>query len=98
MRAVLTEDMDQLTSSGQWRRGIDAAVAGMSRSATRNPGRRTLTVEHVRFVSETVAIADCRYEIAMPDAEPRRMWSTFTLVRKSDGWQITAIRNMKPAE
>lgn len=93
IRALFTEDADQLVSSGEWRRGREALVPGMLRSSQTNTGDRTITVETVRFLSDDVAIADARYIIGK-----RQMWSTFLAVRTADGWRIGAIRNMKPAE
>jgi uncharacterized protein (TIGR02246 family) len=93
IRALFTQDADQLVSSGEWRRGREALVPGMLRSSQTNTGDRTITVETVRFLSDDVAIADARYVIG-----ERKMWSTFLAVRTSDGWRIGAIRNMKPAE
>ncbi len=93
IRALFTEDADQLVSSGEWRRGREALVPGMLRSSQTNTGDRTITVETVRFLNADVAIADARYVIG-----ERKMWSTFLAVRTSDGWRIGAIRNMKPAE
>lgn len=98
VRAVLDESVDQLTSRGEWRRGIDAATAGMQRSATRNPGTRTLEVETVRFLTPEVALADARYIIAGAGGPDRTLWSSFTLVRDADRWKITSIRNQQPAE
>ncbi len=99
VEAVLSPDMDQLTSRGEWRRGRDAATAGMKRSSTRNPGDRTLEIETVRFLRNDVALADARYVIAGTDGPDRILWSSFTLVRDHAGsWRITSIRNQKPAE
>lgn len=93
--ALFTDDADQLVSSGEWRRGRDALVKGAMASSRANEGRRSVTVETIRFIAPGVAIADGRYEIS--GAETRRMWSTF-VVRKTDaGWRIAAIRNMLPA-
>jgi len=58
-------------------------------------GKRTITVETVRWLSSDVAIADGRYEIAGP--ELRKMWTSIVIVRKPEGWRIAAIRNMLPA-
>ncbi len=93
IRALFTEDADQLVSSGEWRRGREALVPGMLRSSQTNTGDRTITVETVRFLSDDVALADARYVIG-----ERNMWSAFLAVRTADGWRIAAIRNMKPAE
>jgi uncharacterized protein (TIGR02246 family) len=93
--ALFTDDADQLVSSGEWRRGRDELVKG-TLASTRNGGKRTLTVEHIRYISKDAAIADARYELAGA-AETRRMWSTFVVTRTAAGWKIAAIRNMLPA-
>ena len=90
--ALFTADADQLVSTGEWRRGRAEVVKGSMASSQRSAGARTIAVESVRFVGADVAIADGRYEIG-----ERKMWTTIVLARGSDGWRITAIRNMLPA-
>ena len=98
IEALFTKDVDQLVSSGEWRKGRDAVVRGTLASSESNGGHRTITVESVRFVSADVALADGRYEISgMAGGQSRRMWSTFVITRGPDGWRISAIRNMLPA-
>ena len=98
IRELFTDDADQLVSSGAWRRGREALVAGMLGSSRRNPGTRTLAVDRVRFPAAGVAVADARYVIAATDgAAARKMWSTFLCLRTGEGWRIAAIRNMLPA-
>ncbi len=97
LKSILTPDVDQLVSSGTWRSGIEEAMQGMLRSSTNNPGKRTLTVENIRFLNAKNAIADCRYEIENADGTIRKMWSTFIAVYQNDRWKIAAIRNMLPA-
>lgn len=98
VEALFTRDADQLTSSGEWRRGRDEVVRGSLASSQRSAGRRTITVEAVRFVSADVAVADGRYEIAGAQrGGTRSMWTTFVMTREADGWRIAAIRNMLPA-
>lgn len=97
--SVLDPEVDQLTSRGEWRRGREAATAGMKRSSKANPGDRSLQVESVRFLDKLVALADARYVIQGTDGPDRILWSSFTLVNRPEkGWQITSIRNQKPAE
>ena len=62
--ALFTADADQLVSSGEWRRGLDAVVKGTMASSQASSGKRTVTVETVRFISNDVAVVDGRYEIA----------------------------------
>jgi len=96
--ALFTADADQLTSSGEWRRGRDGLVQGTLASSSRTGGTRTIAVERVRLLSPDVAIADGRYEISgLAGGATRRMWTTFVLARDRDGWRIAAIRNMLPA-
>jgi len=97
LRRILTDDVDQLVSSGIWRRGIAAALEGMLRSSANNPGERSLEVENVRFLHPACALADARYEIRNADGSVRRMWSTFMVVNDGRDWKIAAIRNMLPA-
>ena len=96
--ALFTADADQLVSSGEWRKGRDAVVKGTMASSEASGGKRTITVETVRFLTPDVALADGRYEIAGTNgAAARRMWSTFLMTRTAEGWKISAIRNMLPA-
>ncbi|HTP35860.1 MAG TPA: SgcJ/EcaC family oxidoreductase [Candidatus Acidoferrales bacterium] len=98
IEALFTKDADQLVSSGEWRRGREAVVRGTLASSESTGGRRTITVETVRFVGADVAVADGRYEInGMTGGQSRHMWSTFVITRGADGWRIAAIRNMLPA-
>ena len=97
LKSILTEEIDQLVSTGEWRRGMRTAVEGMKRSSSTNPGGRTLTVDNIRFINPETAIADARYEIQNADGTLRKMWSTFIVVYEAGTWKITAIRNMLPA-
>jgi uncharacterized protein (TIGR02246 family) len=96
LKQIVMPDIDQLVSSGTWRRGREAALAGMMQSSEANPGSRTITVDNIRFLDPACAIADARYEIKNPDGSVRKMWSTFIVVQASGRWKIAAIRNMLP--
>jgi uncharacterized protein (TIGR02246 family) len=97
LKNILTTDVDQLVSSGEWRDGVDASVQGMLKSSAGTPGTRTLSVEKVRFLNATNAIVDCKYEIRNVDGTARKMWSAFLVISEKRVWKITAIRNMLPA-
>ena len=97
LAALFADGADQLTSSGDWRKGRDEIVRGTLESSRRTSGTRTITLETIRFPAAGVALADGRYEIAGGQDGTRRMWTTFLLVRTSDRWRIAAIRNMLPA-
>ncbi|GMQ27093.1 hypothetical protein Aoki45_37760 [Algoriphagus sp. oki45] len=96
LKKILTEDIDQLVSSGEWRTGISEAIQGMQSSTQSNPGTRTLEVEKIKFLSDEIALVDCRYIIKSPDGTTRNMWSSFTVVFHKKEWKISAIRNMNP--
>lgn len=97
LKRILTTDVDQLVSTGEWRYGIKGSMSGMLRSSATSPGTRKLIVERVRFFNPQTGIADARYEIQNPDGTIRKMWSTFVVVNKEKTWKISAIRNMLPA-
>jgi uncharacterized protein (TIGR02246 family) len=95
---LFTDDADQLVSDGTWRKGRDALVRGMLESSKKNPARRSITVESVRFLTPDVALADGRYtQKGQAGGKDREMWTAITLKRGPDGWQIAAIRNMLPS-
>jgi uncharacterized protein (TIGR02246 family) len=97
LTALFTADADQLVSSGEWRRGREAVVAGSLASSEQTQGTRTLTIETVRMVAANVAIADSRYDIAQTGGTTRRMWASWLVVKDGTAWKIAGIRNMLPA-
>ena len=97
LKHILTTDVDQLVSDGEWRNGISSSVQGMLRSSAGSPGTRTLTIDKIRMLNAGAAIVDCRYEIKNSDNTMRKMWSTFIVVEGKGVWKISAIRNMLPA-
>ena len=97
LKTILTTDVDQLVSTGEWRNGIGTAVQGMLKSSANSPGTRTLQVDKIRMLNSTTAIVDCKYEIQNTDSSMRRMWSVFIVVAEKEAWKISAIRNMLPA-
>jgi ketosteroid isomerase-like protein len=97
LKKILTADVDQLVSTGEWRNGISAAVQGMIKSSANSPGTRTLTIEKIKMFNTTTAIVDCRYEITNTDGTIRKMWSSFLVIAEKKKWKISSIRNMMPA-
>ncbi len=97
LKTILTPNVDQLVSTGEWRVGINAAVEGMMKSSASSPGTRTLHIEKIQSITSSSAIVDCRYEIQNTDGTARKMWSTFIVIADKKTWKIMAIRNMLPA-
>ncbi|HEX5167880.1 MAG TPA: DUF4440 domain-containing protein [Cyclobacteriaceae bacterium] len=97
LKRILAPDIDQLVSTGEWRKGMRESVDGMMKSSDSNPGTRKFIIENVRFLNPENAIVDARYEIKNTDGTERKMWSTFIVVFHEEKWKITAIRNMLPS-
>ncbi|MDX5339465.1 MAG: nuclear transport factor 2 family protein [Cyclobacteriaceae bacterium] len=96
LKKLLMDDVDQLVSSGEWRVGIQEAIAGMQASSQNNPGTRTLKVDKMKFLTDEIALVDCRYVITDPSGNSRNLWSSFLVVFHKRDWKISAIRNMSP--
>jgi uncharacterized protein (TIGR02246 family) len=98
LAALLTADVDQRQTSGNLRSGRDAVVSGTMATQQSTGGRRTITVDSLRFVGADVAIADGRYDsVGRSDGTDRRMLTTMVLRREGGAWKIAAIRNMLPS-
>lgn len=98
IEALFTQDADQLVSTGEWRKGRAEVVRGTMASSQSSSGKRTITVESIRFLDHETAIVDGRYEIAgTAVVDSRKMWTTLILKDTAQGWRIAAIRNMLPA-
>ena len=91
--ALFTDDADQYTTSGDWRRGISQLVKGMLETSARNPGVRAITIAAVRFVTPDVAVVDGEYKTG---TGARPLWTTLIVKRVASGWRIAAIRNAAP--
>ncbi len=95
--AVLTADVDQQQTSGATRHGRDAVVSGSLETQQSTGGKRTITVDSVRFIAPDVAIADGRYDsLGRADGTDLHMLTSMVLRRESGSWKIAAIRNMRP--
>lgn len=73
LNKILTTDMDQLVSSGNWRNIREMAIEGMLRSSANNPGKRTLTIQKLRFLNTESDLADCKYQIKNSAGSERNM-------------------------
>jgi uncharacterized protein (TIGR02246 family) len=98
LAALLTADVDQRQTSGNMRSGRDAVVSGSLATQQSTGGRRTITVDSLRFVGDDVAIADGRYDsTGRADGTDQRMLTSMVLRRERGAWKIAAIRNMLPS-
>jgi uncharacterized protein (TIGR02246 family) len=86
IEVLFTPDADQLVSDGTWRKGRDLLVKGMLESSKRNPAKRTIEVESVRFLTAEVALTDGRYILkGQAGSKDRVMWTSIALQRR---WRI----------
>jgi uncharacterized protein (TIGR02246 family) len=96
---LFTDDAEQLTSTGEWRRGraeIEKGVAQATTTAYKG-SKYTTTVERLRMVAPNVALADGAFEIAnIGGGGSRRGHMTYVLVKSGDRWRIAASRSMVP--
>jgi len=96
--ALLTADVDQQQTSGNTRRGREAVVSGSLATQQSTGGKRTITVDSLRFLSADVAIADGRYDsVGRADGTDQHMLTSMVLRREGGAWKIAAIRNMLPS-
>ena len=97
LKTILTTDVDQLVSTGEWRAGINAAVEGMMKSSANSPGTRTLRLKkykcHVHH--PLLWIAGTKYKMQM--ALHGKCGAHLSLLLIRETWKIRAIRNMLPA-
>jgi uncharacterized protein (TIGR02246 family) len=95
---LFTSDGTTLTSSGEWRRGraqVEKLGAATGTTAYKG-GTFTSTVESVRVLAPTVALADSRFQIANISGGSRRGHSAYVLVKEGDQWRIAAAQSMVP--
>jgi uncharacterized protein (TIGR02246 family) len=94
LTALLTADADQRQTSGNLRSGREAVVAGSLATTQSTGGRRTISVDSLRFMGPDVALADGRYDsIGRADGTDQRMLTSIVLRREEGKWKIAAIRN-----
>jgi uncharacterized protein (TIGR02246 family) len=97
--ALLTEDIDQRTTSGNLRSGRDEVSSGSLASTRNNSGTRSIAIETIRFIQSDVAIADGLYDIVDRENGPDLYYrASFVVLKEENQWRISAIRNMQPTQ
>ena len=99
MGAGFTDDADQLTSAGDWRKGRAAIEKGVAQvMAGPYKGAKYATkIETVRTVAPNVAVADGAFEIAnVAGGGTRRGHISYVLVKAGGQWRVAASRSMVP--
>ena len=95
---LFTVDAEQLTSAGEWRKGRARIEKGMAQSMATvyKNGKYTTTIQNLRMVTPTVAVADGSFEITNIKDGSRRGHMTYVLLKTDDGWRFAASRAMVP--
>ena len=82
IESLFTPDADQLVSSGEWRKGRADVVKGTMASSQATGGKRTVTIESLRFLGADTALADGRYDLTgLAGGQDRHMWTSIVLVK-----------------
>lgn len=96
---LFAEDGSTLTSAGEWRRGraqIEKGGATMG-SGVYKGAKYATTVDNVRLLAPTVALADGSFEISgIGGSGSRKGHSSYVLVKSGDAWRIAGMRSMVP--
>ena len=96
--SLYTQDGATLTSAGEWRRGpaqIEKGGAAAGAGVYKG-GKYTTTIDSVRLLAPTVAIADGTFEISSIAGGSRKGNITYVLVKSGEAWRIAATRSMVP--
>ena len=97
--SLFLEDGSTLTSAGEWRRGrAQVEKGGASLGAGVYKGAKyATTVDSVRMLAPTVALADGVFEISsIGGSGSRKGHTAYILVKSGDAWKIAASRSMVP--
>ena len=96
LRALLTAACDQRLTSGRMRSGRDAVVNGSLDSTRSRGGKRSITLEAIRFLGDDVALANGSYDsTGRSDGTDLFMRTTMVFWRVNGEWRIDAIRNVR---
>jgi len=95
---LFAEDGATLTSAGEWRRGRAQVEKGgaASGAGVYKGAKYATTIESVRMLAPTVALADGTFEISNIAGGSRKGHTSYILVKSGDAWRIAATRSMVP--
>ena len=99
MGSGFTDDADQLTSAGDWRKGRAAIEKGVAQAmAGPYKGAKYVTkIETVRTVAPNVAVADGSFELQnVAGGGTRRGHISYVMVKSGGQWRTAAVRSMVP--
>jgi uncharacterized protein (TIGR02246 family) len=99
MGAGFTDDADQLTSAGDWRKGRAAIEKGVAQvmAGPYKGAKYGTKIDTVRTVAPNVAVADGSFEIQnVAGGGTRRGHISYVLVKSGGQWRVAASRSMVP--
>lgn len=99
MGAGFTDDADQLTSAGDWRKGRAAIEKGVAQvmAGPYKGATYSTKIDNVRMVAPNVAVVDGSFEIAnVAGGGTRRGNISYVMVKSGGNWRTAASRSMVP--
>jgi uncharacterized protein (TIGR02246 family) len=95
---LFTEDADQLTSTGEWRKGRAGVEKGVTQvnATVYKGGKYSTTVTAVRMLGADHALVDTTFEIAGIAGGTRRGTTAYILAKSNGAWRIMAARSSVP--
>jgi uncharacterized protein (TIGR02246 family) len=97
--AGFTDDADQLTSAGDWRKGRAAIEKGVAQvmAGPYKGAKYSSKIDTIRMVAPNVAVADGSFEIAnVAGGGTRRGHIAYVMVKSGGQWRVAASRSMVP--
>jgi uncharacterized protein (TIGR02246 family) len=95
---LFTEEADQLTSTGDWRKGragVEKGVAQVNATIYKG-GKYSTKVTSVRMLGADHALVDTTFEIGNIAGGTRRGTTAYILAKSGGTWRIMATRSSVP--
>ncbi len=95
--APFDEDADYVIVNGmriKGRKEIDAGHQHIFDTVYKN-SRQSSTIQTVRFLSDTIALAHIEWNLKLADAREGRAMNLLVLTKKNGQWSITAFHNTR---
>jgi uncharacterized protein (TIGR02246 family) len=95
--AVFDEDADYVIVNGmrvKGRKEIDAGHQNIFDTIYKN-SHQSSTVQTVRFLSDTIALAHVEWNLKLADAREGKAMSLLVLTKKNGQWSIAAFHNTR---
>lgn len=95
--APFDEDADYVVINGTHIKGRKEIAAGHQRifDTVYKNSRQSPTVQSIRFLSDTIALAHVEWKLKLADAHEGKAMNSLVLTKKNGRWGITAFHNTR---